>query len=105
VLFGSNGNSYTISTHSDMCVCVCVFVCVCVCVCVYIYIYIYIHNIETLIEQKILKKKSHRLMPRATEFSALRNTEYRAMSASGQLPVLVKQVSPSPSSFNGYVDR
>ena len=35
VLIGSNGNSYTVSTPSD--------ICVCVCVCVYIYIYIYIY--------------------------------------------------------------
>jgi len=37
VLIGSNGNSYTVSTPSD--------ICVCVCVCVYIYIYIHIYSL------------------------------------------------------------
>jgi len=36
VLFGSNGNSHTVCTQSDMCVCVYV--------CIYIYIYTYIHT-------------------------------------------------------------
>jgi hypothetical protein len=41
VLFGSNGSSYTISTHSDMC----------------IYVYI-LHNIVTVVgKQKQTKKK------------------------------------------------
>jgi len=44
VLFGSNSNSYTIFTHSD--------------IYIYIYIYIYIrHNMEKLVGQKKLKKK------------------------------------------------
>jgi len=42
-------------------------------------------------------------MPRAIDSSALRNTVYRAMFESGQLAVLAGQVSPSRSSFNGYV--
>ena len=39
VLFGSNGNSYTVCTQSDMC----------------IYTH-FIHSIETLVGQKIFKK-------------------------------------------------
>ena len=38
VLLGSNGNSNTVFTLSDM------YVCVCVCVCIYIYIYTHTHT-------------------------------------------------------------
>ena len=51
MLFGNNGNSYTVCTQSDMC----------------IYTYI-LHSIETLVGQKKLKKKlGQQGMPRAKD--------------------------------------
>ena len=77
VLFGSNGNSYTISKPSYMYVCMCVYICVIyvyiyVCVCIYIhisiYIYIYIlNNIEPLVGQEKSEEMEQKWVPRAQE--------------------------------------
>jgi len=83
VLFGNNGNSYAVSTQSDIyvyvgvcaCVrarvCICLFVwvwvCVCVCVCVKnmcMYTLI-LHNVETLIGNRNKKQMGQPKMPRA----------------------------------------
>ena len=48
VLFGSDGNSYTVCTQSDACVCVCV--------CVYTH---FLHNTETTVGVKVTYKLGH----------------------------------------------
>jgi hypothetical protein len=60
VLFGSNWNSYTVSTHSGLCVCACARVCVCVCVHI-------LHNMETLVGEKEVKIWRHQSVQCAKE--------------------------------------
>jgi hypothetical protein len=56
VLFGTNSNSYTVSTHSDMCICICTYM---------------LHNTQPLVERKKEKGLGQLRMWRAKELFRL----------------------------------